>query len=79
MFGTTSIRGAGTITHLSGGQWRLRVTVGVRQVDYGFYLTEELAGDAQARWCLTHLLSIDDPQQAVELPANVALNRRCPL
>jgi hypothetical protein len=69
---TRGVRGAGTITQLPGGQWRLRVTLGGRQVDYGFYSTEELAGDAQARWRLTHLLPHDDPQCAVEFPASVA-------
>jgi hypothetical protein len=58
---------------LPGGQWRLRVSLGGRQVDYGFYSTEELAGDAQARWRLTHLLPHDDPQCAVEFPASVAV------
>jgi hypothetical protein len=70
---TRGVRGTGTITQLPGGQWRLRVTMGGRQVDYGFYATEELAGDAQARWRLTHLLPEDDPLQAVELPASVAV------
>jgi hypothetical protein len=67
---TRGVRGAGTITQLPGGQWRLRVTLGGRQVDYGFYPTEELAGDAQARWRLTHLLPEDDPQQVVGRPAS---------
>jgi hypothetical protein len=67
------VRGTGTITQLPGGQWRLRVSLGGRQVDYGFYRTEELAGVAQARWRLTHLLPADDPEQAVELPASVAV------
>jgi hypothetical protein len=35
--------------------------------------TEELAGHAQARWRLTHLLSEDDPQQVVARPASVAV------
>src|ERR1039458_9933892 len=71
--GTGGGRGAGTIAAVPGGQWRLRVTLGGRQVDYGFYPTEEMAGDAQARWRLTHLLPVDDPQQAIELPASVAV------
>jgi len=70
---TRGIRGAGTIIQLPGGQWRLRVSMGGCQVDYGFYATEELAGDAQARWRLTHLPPEDDPQQVVELPASVAV------
>jgi integrase len=70
---TRGVRGTGTIAQLPGGQWRLRVTLDGRQVDYGFYATEELAGDAQARWRLTHLLPGDDPQQVVELPASVAV------
>ena len=32
------IRGAGTITQLPSGRWRLRVTLGERQVTYGTYL-----------------------------------------
>ena len=40
---------------------------------YGTYVTEELAGWAQSRWNLTHLLPADDPEQAVELPASVAV------
>ena len=67
------IRGAGTITQLPSGRWRLRVTLGERQVTYGTYLTEDQASDAQARWRLTHLLPADDPEQAVELPASVAV------
>jgi hypothetical protein len=56
------IRGAGTITPLPSGRWRLRVTLGERQVTYGTYLTEDQASDAQARWRLTHLLPADDPE-----------------
>jgi len=67
------IRGAGTITQLPSGRWRLRVTLGERQVTYGTYLTEDMASDAQARWRLTHLLPADDPEQSVELPASVAV------
>src|ERR1700728_1323981 len=67
------VRGTGSITQLPGGQWPPTVTVRGRQVDYGFYATEELAGDAQARWRLTHLLPGDDPQQPVDLPASVAV------
>ncbi len=40
---------------------------------YGTYVTEELAAVAQSRWNLTHLLPADDPEQAVELPASVAV------
>ena len=40
---------------------------------YGIYVTEELAVVAQSRWNLTHLLPADDPEQAVELPASVAV------
>jgi hypothetical protein len=67
------IQGAGTITRLPSGRWRLRVTFEGRQVTYGTYLTEELAADAQARWRLTHLLPADDPEQAIKLPASVAV------
>ena len=67
------IRGAGTITQLPSGRWRLRVTLGERQVTYGTYLTEDEAANAQARWRLTHLLPADDPEQAVELPPSVAV------
>jgi hypothetical protein len=49
------------------------VTIGERQITYGIYLTEGDASDAQARWRLTHLLPADDPEQAVELPASVAV------
>jgi hypothetical protein len=38
------------------------------------YGTQELAGDTQARWRLTHLLPGDDPQQGVGLPASVAVS-----
>ena len=48
-----------------------------RQATYGTYLTEDLAADAQARWRLTHLLPADDPEQAVELPASVAVGGVC--
>ena len=67
------IRGAGTITQLPSGRWRLRVTLGDRQVTYGTFPTEDEASDAQARWRLTHLLPADDPEQAVELPPSVAV------
>jgi integrase len=40
---------------------------------YGTYVTEERAAEAQARWQLTHLLADDDPEEAVELPASVAV------
>jgi integrase len=40
---------------------------------YGTYATEELAALAQSRWNLTHLLPADDPEQAQELPASVAV------
>ena len=57
---------------------RLRVSIEGRQATYGTYLTEDLAADAQARWRLTHLLPADDPGQAVELPASVAVGAvRC--
>src|SRR5580658_5251793 len=69
-----SIRGAGTIDHLHSGRWRLRVPIeGGRKATYGIYPTEELAAKAQARWRLTHLLPVDDQEQAVELPASVAV------
>jgi hypothetical protein len=32
--------------------------------------------DAEARWRLTHLLPADDPEQAVEPPASVAVGAR---
>jgi hypothetical protein len=67
------IQGAGTITQLPSGRWRLRVSMKGRQATYGTCLTEDLAADAQARWRLTHLLPADDPEQAVELPASVAV------
>jgi len=67
------VQGTGTITLMPRGQWRFRVSIGGRQVDYGFYPTQELAGVAQARWRLTHLLPADDPQPAVEVPASVAV------
>jgi hypothetical protein len=60
------IQGAGTITELPSGRWRLRVTVAGRQVTYGTYASEGLAVDAQARWRLSHLLPGDEPDQAVE-------------
>jgi hypothetical protein len=65
------IQGAGTITQLPSGRWRLRVSIKGRQATYGTYLTEDLAADARARWRLTHLLPADDPEQVVELPATV--------
>jgi hypothetical protein len=49
------------------------VTFEGRQINYGTYLTEDLAGDAQAGWRLTHLLPADDPEQIVDLPASVAV------
>jgi hypothetical protein len=60
--------GAGTISQLPSGRWRLRVPVGGegRQLTYGTYTTEELAAIAQSRWRLTHLLPADDPEQAVD-------------
>ena len=67
------IRGAGTIAQEPSGRWRLRVTHFGRQVDYGTFLTEDLACDAQARWRLTHLLPADDPEQVVLVPASVAV------
>ena len=67
------MRGAGTIAKRPDGRWRLRVSINGRQVTYGTYSTEDQAADAQARWRLTHLLPIDDPEQAVELPASVAV------
>ena len=67
------IQGAGTITQLPSGRWRLRVSIEGRQATYGTYLTEDLAADAQARWRLTHLLPADDPEQIVDLPASVAV------
>ena len=67
------IRGAGSIAQEPSGRWRLRVTYFGRQVDYGTYLTEDLACDAQARWRLTHLLPADDPEQVVLVPASVAV------
>jgi hypothetical protein len=69
------IRGAGSITELPGGQWRFRVTVRGRQVDYGYYRTEELAGLAQARWRLTHLLPAEDPEHLIELRLSLRLDR----
>ena len=44
-----------------------------RQVTYGTYLTEDLAGDTQARWRLTQLLPAADPEQIVALPASGAV------
>jgi hypothetical protein len=67
------MRGAGTIAKRPDGRWRLRVSINGRQVTYGTYSTEDQAADAQARWPLTHLLPADDPEQAVELPASVAV------
>jgi integrase len=49
------------------------VTVEGRQVDYGFYPTEDQAADAQARWRLTHLLPEDDPREVAARPATVAV------
>jgi hypothetical protein len=48
-----------------------------RQATYWTYLTEDLAADAQACWRLTRLLPTDDPGQAVELPASVAVGGVC--
>jgi hypothetical protein len=70
---TRGMRGAGTIAKRLDGRWRLRVSINGRQVTYGTYSTEDQAADAQARWPLTHLLPADDPEQAVELPASVAV------
>jgi hypothetical protein len=42
------IQGAGTITQLSSGRWRLRVSIEGRQATYGTYITEDLAADAGA-------------------------------
>jgi hypothetical protein len=69
------IRGAGSITELPGGQWRFRVTIGGRQVDYWYYRTEELAGVAQARWRLAHLLPAEDPEYLIELHVGLGLDR----
>jgi hypothetical protein len=63
---TRGMRGAGTIAKRPDGRWRLRVSINGRQVTYGTYSTEDRAADAQARWRLTHLLPVDDPEQAVE-------------
>jgi hypothetical protein len=63
----------GNYTFAMGGRWRLRVSIEGRQATYGTYPTEDLAPDAQARWRLTHLLPADDPEQAVDLPASVAV------
>jgi integrase len=68
------MRGAGAIDQLPSGRWRLRVPLDAGgRATYGTYATEELAAVAQSRWNLTHLLPADDPQQAVELPASVAV------
>ena len=68
------MRGAGAIDQLPGGRWRLRVPLDTGgRATYGTYVTEELAVVAQSRWNLTHLLPADDPEQAVELPASVAV------
>jgi hypothetical protein len=68
------MRGAGAIDQLPGGRRRLRVPIddGARAT-YGTYATEVLAALAQSRWKLTHLLRADDPEQAAELPASVAV------
>ena len=71
------IHGAGTITQLPSGRWRLRVSVEGRQATYWTYLTEDLAADAHAGWRLTRLLPADDPGQAVELPPSVAVGGVC--
>jgi integrase len=63
----------GAIDQRPSGRWRLRVSLDGRQVTYGTYETEDEAASAQARWRLTHLLPADDPQQAVEKPASVAV------
>jgi hypothetical protein len=70
---TRGMRGAGTIAKRPDGRWRLRVSINGRQVTYGTYSTEDQAADAQARWRATRLLPVDDPEQAVELPARVAV------
>ena len=68
------LRGVGTIDQMPSGRWRLRVPLdGGGRATYGTYVTEELASAAQARWRLTHLLAEDDPDQAVEVPASVAV------
>jgi integrase len=68
------LRGVGTIDQMPSGRWRLRVPLeGGGRATYGTFATEELAGAAQARWRLTHLLAEDDPEQVVELPASVAV------
>ncbi|MDQ6837672.1 MAG: tyrosine-type recombinase/integrase, partial [Actinomycetota bacterium] len=67
-------RGVGAIDQLPSGRWRLRVPLDDgRRATYGTYVTDALAGEAQARWRLTHLLAEDDPQQAVKVPAAVAV------
>jgi hypothetical protein len=58
-------------SRVAGG--RLRVSIEGREATYGTYITEDLAADAQARWRLAHLLPADVPEQAVELPASVAV------
>ncbi len=64
----------GAIDQLPSGRWRLRVPLDDgRRATYGTYATEEQAGEAQARWRLTHLLATDDPQLAVDVPAAVAV------
>jgi integrase len=63
----------GTIDQRPGGRWRLRVRVDSRQVSYGTYETEEEAFTAQARWRLTGLLPVDDPELALQKPPSDAI------
>src|SRR5438270_3136818 len=63
----------GSIDQRPSGRWRLRVRPDGWQVTYGLYETEGEALQAQARWRLTHLLSCDDPDLNVEVPASVAV------
>lgn len=61
----------GTIDQRASGRWRLRVRVDGGQVTYGTYETEEEAFQAQARWRLTHLLPVNDPELAPEVTTGV--------
>jgi integrase len=68
-----ALNDGGAIDQRVSGRWRLRVSLDGRQVIYGTFETEDEAVTAQARWRLTHLLPADDPAQAVDKPASVAV------
>ncbi|MHB1533481.1 MAG: hypothetical protein ACYC1D_02530, partial [Acidimicrobiales bacterium] len=68
-----ALNDGGAIDQRPSGRWCLRVSLDGRQVTYGTYESEDEAATAQARWRLTHLLPVDDPDLVVDKPASVAV------